>query len=66
MKRHQPDRGHPQAPFETREQWEEFAEAMHRLRDPNEAMLVRGQLLRIGEAIEARQLPHAQRQGWTA
>jgi hypothetical protein len=37
---------------------------MRRLRDPNTPMLARGSLLRIGEAIEARQRPLAEQRGW--
>jgi hypothetical protein len=51
-------------PFKTRGEWDEFAEAMRDLRDKAKPMLCREALLKMGENIEARQRPHAERQGW--
>lgn len=57
----------PFEPFRTRAEWDVFAKAMRDLRDPSRPMLVaRDSLLRMGETIEARQLPHAERNGWTS
>lgn len=53
-------------PFAKRAQWDEFSEAMRKLRDPDVPMYGREHLLKIGVRIEERQRPHAQGQGWTA
>lgn len=54
----------PTAPM-SRAEWLDFCEAMRALRDPNTRILGdRSALLRIGETIDARQRPHAERQGW--
>lgn len=53
-----------QEPFAIRREWDDFADAMRKLRDPAVPMLGREQLLKIGGDIEARQRPHAQRMGW--
>jgi hypothetical protein len=51
-------------PFKTRGEWDEFAGAMRDLRDKAKPMLCREALLKMGENIESRQRPHAERQGW--
>ena len=54
----------PSAPFAKKSEWDDFADAMRKLRDPNDSMANREMLLAIGETIEARQRPHAQSMGW--
>lgn len=51
-------------PFTSRAQWVEFAEAMRKLRDPNIEVYGNADLLRLGESIEARQMPTAVSKGW--
>lgn len=53
-----------QEPFAARRDWDDFAAAMRKLRDPNERFMARDKLLAIGESIEARQKPHAVSRGW--
>jgi hypothetical protein len=50
--------------LKTKRDWDEFQGAMRKVRDPNEPMASRNSLLRIGEAMEARQRPHAVAKGW--
>ena len=52
------------APFRSRAQWDEFCELMRQLRDPSVPMIAREPLLAMGERIERRQRPHAERMGW--
>ena len=51
-------------PFPNHREWDDFCDAMRRLRDPSIPMLARDVLLRLSEGIEARQLPHARAKGW--
>ena len=50
--------------FDTRSQWDGFQEALRIVRDPSVGLYGKEPLRKIGEAIERRQRPHAERNGW--
>ena len=50
--------------FDTRSQWDGFLEALRIVRDPSVGLYGKDPLRKIGEAIERRQRPHAERNGW--
>ena len=54
----------PQEVFGSKAQWDGFQEAMRVVRDPNVTLFGTLPLRKIGEAIEQRQRPHAERNGW--
>jgi hypothetical protein len=58
------DDGHPQAAFTRRADWDGFVAAMRSLRDRSIPCQDRQALIRMGEKIEARQRPNAERMGW--
>lgn len=51
-------------PLPNKREWDLFCDALRKVRDPSILMLAREPLLRIGEVMYARQLPHAQAMGW--
>jgi hypothetical protein len=58
------DDGRRQAPFKTKRDWDDFQEALRIVRDPAITLIGKRHLLEIGEAIDARQRPNAERNGW--
>lgn len=55
--------GDEHALFTSRAQWADFADAMRKLRDPDIEIYGNQDLLKLGEAIEARQRPAAVAKG---